>query len=339
MKSSRALASVAAVFAAATVVVAAGCGGGGSDDVPPDAVAIVDGTPITKAELEQLMTRARKTITSSSQSFPKAGTQEYQAIQGQAVSLLVQREEIAREAEALGVEVTDKQIDAELERITKESFGGDPKKLTAQLEKQGYTQQAVRDELRTSLEAQGIQKQVVAAVKVTPEDAKKYYDDNPTKYSKPESRTVRHILVKTKPEADAIYQQLESGGNFAALAKQKSLDPGSKDVGGKLTITKGQTVAPFEKVAFALAVNAISKPVKTDYGYHVIQALTPVEPAKTTPYSAVAKQIQTDLLAQRRSEAPANWLKETEAKYKDKVDYAIGYEPPDTSTTTDTTSG
>ena len=84
---------------------------------------------------------------------------------------------------------------------------------------------------------------------------------------------MRHILVKTKAQADDLYAQLQGGADFAALAKKFSEDTGSKANGGKLTISKGQTVAPFDQTAFLLKKNAISKPVKTEFGYHIIQPL------------------------------------------------------------------
>ena len=110
-------------------------------------------------------------------------------------------------------------------------------------------------------------------VKVTDEQIAAYYEKNKAQYSQPESREVRHILVKTKKQADALYAQLQGGADFAALAKKHSEDTGSKANGGKLTISKGQTVAPFDQTAFLLAKNAISKPVKTEFGYHIIQPL------------------------------------------------------------------
>ena len=112
----------------------------------------------------------------------------------------------------------------------------------------------------------------------------------------PESRQLRHILVKTKTQADRIHDELASGADFAALAKQNSLDPGSKDQGGKLTVSRGQTVAPFDKAAFSLKTNELSDPVKTEFGYHLIQPLAAVKDGSVTPFAQVKDQIRSLLL-------------------------------------------
>ena len=80
---------------------------------------------------------------------------------------------------------------------------------------------------------------------------------------------------------------MKAGGDFAELAKKHSEDTGSKANGGKLTISKGQTVAPFDQTAFLLKKNEISKPVKTEFGFHVIQPISDVKPAKVTPLKDV----------------------------------------------------
>ena len=56
-----------------------------------------------------------------------------------------------------------------------------------------------------------------------------------------------------------------------------------KDTGGKLTVIRGQTVAPFDTTAFLLSTNQVSRPIKTEYGYHVIQPISAIKPAKVTP--------------------------------------------------------
>ena len=177
--------------------------------------------------------------------------------------------------------------------------------------------------------------------KVTDADVKSYYEKNRANYSVPESRSVRHILVKTKADADRIRTELVNGGDFAALAKANSIDPGSKDAGGKLTVSKGQTVAPFDKAAFSLDTNELSQPVKTQFGYHLIQPLADVKAGSVTPFAQVKDQIRTQLESETKNTAVNKWVADVEKEYKDKVQYAAGFEPPDTSTTTGetTTSG
>ena len=333
MKRSLTLAAAALV---AITVVAAGCGG--SDEVPADAVAVVDGTTIPRSTLDDLLARAKKSYTAQKRAFPKAGTSEYQTLQTQAVAFLVQREEYAREAEQLGIKVTDAQIAKKLDEVKKQYFGGSQTKFEKGLEDQGYTEATLREDIRSQLLTEGIYNKVTNDVKVTDADVEAYYEKNKTNYAVAESRSVRHILVKTKAEADRIYSQLEGGADFAALAKQSSLDPGSKDQGGKLTVTRGQTVAPFDKAAFSLKTNQISQPVKTQFGYHVIQPLSDVKPGSVTPLAQVKAQIKTQLESETKNTSVDKWVAGVEKEYKDKVQYAAGFEPPDTSTTTDQTT-
>jgi parvulin-like peptidyl-prolyl isomerase len=329
---------LAAAALAVLTAVAAGCGD--TDEVPSDAVAVVDGTPISKSTLDELLTRTKKTYAAQKRQFPKAGTPEYQSLQTQAVAFLVQREEYAREAEKLGVKVTDAQIQKKVDDVRKQYFGGDQKKFEAGLKAQAYTLEALREDARAQLVSEGIYKDITGDVKVSDAEAQQYYDDNIDRYKVAESREVRHILVKTKAEAEKLHDELENGADFATLAKEKSQDPGSKEQGGKLTVSKGQTVAPFDKAAFSLDTNELSDPVKTQYGYHLIQPLTDVKPGSVTPFTQVRSQIKSQLLQQKKSDAVSDWVAKVTKEYKDKVTYATGYEPPDTTATdTGTTSG
>ena len=131
------------------------------------------------------------------------------------------------------------------------------------------------------------------------------------------------------PFARVLDAHSRGGEDFAALAKRLSDDPGSKDTGGKLTISRGQTVPEFDAVAFELAKGELSKPVKTTYGYHVIEAVSDVKKATTTPFSKVKLEIRTRLLQERRNQVWLKWLDDLKADYKDKIGYAVGYEPPE----------
>jgi len=104
-----------------------------------------------------------------------------------------------------------------------------------------------------------------------------------------------------------IRRQLEAGADFATLAKQYSSDTGSAANGGDLGwFGHGKMVAPFEAAAFSLTVGAISQPVRTDYGYHIIQVL---EKDPNHPKDE-------NSLAQERSQAYEKWIQEQIAASK-----------------------
>jgi parvulin-like peptidyl-prolyl isomerase len=134
--------------------------------------------------------------------------------------------------------------------------------------------------------------------------------------------------VKSKAEADDIHAQLENGGNFAKLAKQFSEDPASKNEGGKFTAQKGATVAPFDRTAFELRTGELSEPVKTQFGWHIIEALADVEDASTQPLSEVEEPISSTLLEEKKNTRINEWLEELQDRFADQVSYAPGFEPP-----------
>lgn len=314
------------------VLALAGCGGG-SDEVPDDAVAVVDGEEIAKSDYDALIAQAKQSYKNQKREFPAAGSQEFQTLRNQAVQFLVQREQFEQEAADLDVEVTDQQIDARLKQIQEQYFGGDKKKYDKQLKEQGLSETQVRNDIRAQIVSEKLFEQVTREVKVTDQQIQNYYNENKEQYSQPESRDVRHILVKTKAKADQLYAQLQDGADFAALAKQHSTDTGSKESGGKLTISKGQTVAPFDRTAFVLEQGVISRPVKTEFGFHIIEALSAVKPAKTTPLKDVKESIRQQLVQTKKNELMTTWVDDLKQDYEDKVTYAAGFNPPPATST------
>jgi parvulin-like peptidyl-prolyl isomerase len=331
--------TLALLLAAAALLLFVSACGGGSDDVTKGSVAAVDGEDITKDQLDDLLARVKTTYQSNKRPYPKAGSEEYQALQTQAVAFLVQRVEYDHEADRLGLTVSQKEIADRIAKVKNGVFKGNQAAFDKQLKAQGYTAATFRDDVRMQILSEKLSSRVAKNVKVTDADVQKYYTQNKQQYTTPESRLVRHILVKTKPEANKIYDELRAGADFAKLAKEKSLDPGSKNRGGELTIARGQTVAPFEQTAFLLPVKSISRPVKTEFGWHIIQPLGEVKPAKTTPFSKVKAGIRTQLLEQRKQESLANWAQDVKKRYDGKVSYADGFAPPEVATTPSTTTG
>lgn len=108
--------------------------------------------------------------------------------------------------------------------------------------------------------------------KVTEAEAKKFYDERAAQMTGEEEVKASHILVKTEEKAQEVAKKLLAGGDFAALAKEYSEDPGSKDKGGVLGFFgRGQMVKEFELIAFTMQKGETSQPVKTQFGYHIIR--------------------------------------------------------------------
>jgi foldase protein PrsA len=328
-----------AVLAAVSLAVTA-CGGG-SGSVSSGSVASVNGTEITKAELDRLVEQAKQGYKAQNQAFPKAGTPEYQSLQQQYVAYLVELAEFRKAADDLGLKVTEKDIDKVENQTIKDKFGGKRADYEKALKKAGFTAEDYRaNALAVTALTQKIFDAVTKDVKVSDNEIFQYYTANQSQYGTPESRDVRHILIAvkdkdgnvdyaaSKEKADQVYAQLKAGADFARLAKEDSADPGSKDSGGKLTISRGQTVPEFDKVSFELKTNELSKPVKTTYGYHIIQALSDVRKSTVTPLDKVKASIRAQLLQQERNAEMQKWVENLKKDYDGKVSYAAGYEPP-----------
>jgi foldase protein PrsA len=324
---------------ALVALLAAGCGGGGGNSsVANDSVAEVGGTPVTKSTFNALLAVAFAKYKSQGQAAPKVGTPAYTQLRDQAVSFLVQEDELQQEGKKLGVTVSQKDVDARLAQI-KKSYGA--KKFAAALTGAHITVPEYEQySLEPTLLGEKLQNKVTSDVKISKSDAKKYYDQNKSAFTTPETREVRHILVSSKSLAQQIETKLKNGGDFAQLAKQYSKDTTSAKQGGKLCVAHGgssgacqQTVPPFDKASFSLKTHEISQPVKSVYGYHIIQALAAVKPAHTQTFSEVASQIQLNLAQQKKQVAWSNWLAKVKKDYAKKVSYQSGYAPAATTTT------
>jgi foldase protein PrsA len=313
-------------------LLAAGCGG--KKGVPSDSVALVGSQKVTQASFDSVVKQARAAYKLQKRTFPKDGSPDFLTLENQIVAFLVERVEFEEKAAQLGITVTPKEIDARLDQIRKQYFGGDDKKLQAALASQGRNEPGLRDDVLAQLLSEKLFKKVTADAKVTDQDVTAYYNAHKDLYGQPESRTVRHILVKQRALAFQIFHQLQKGASFPALAKKYSIDTGSKATGGKLTITKGQTVPQFDRVAFSIGTNTISPPVQTQFGWHVIQALTPVKPAVTTPLAKVSSQIRQQLLQTKQNQEMTAWVAGVKKEFASKVSYAKGFLPPATTPAT-----
>jgi peptidyl-prolyl cis-trans isomerase D len=139
------------------------------------------------------------------------------------------------------------------------------------------------------------------------------YNQNQANFRLPEHVNVRHILLMTqgkpaaddakiKAKADDLVKQLRAGADFVEMAKKNSEDPGSASKGGEYdNVVRGQMDPAFEKAAFSQKPMVISDPVKSAYGYHIIQVLAH-EDARVKPFSEVKDEIAKQWKQQRVSD-------------------------------------
>jgi parvulin-like peptidyl-prolyl isomerase len=173
-----------------------------------------------------------------------------------------------------------------------------PEAFAEQLKARGLTLAQVRDqEVEKELCQRVLVREATNNIVVTDAEVKKFYQDNPDKFKIPEQVRVAHILVSTldpttqqtlPPEkkkeklklANELRARAAKGEDFAALVKQYSDDPGSKNKGGEYTFGRGKMVLEFEDAAFSMKVNQISDPVETQFGYHIIKLLEKIPASK-----------------------------------------------------------
>ena len=145
---------------------------------------------------------------------------------------------------------------------------------------------------------------VLAAVKVSDEDVKKYYEDNLDKFKQGETVNADHILVDSEEKALEILAKIESGEmSFGDAAREYSSCPSGQRGGNLGDFGRGQMVPEFDKAVFELNEGEITKtPVKTQFGYHLIKLNSKTE-AAAMPYEQIAPQLTEMVLNEKRREA------------------------------------
>jgi peptidyl-prolyl cis-trans isomerase C len=194
---------------------------------------------------------------------------------------------------------------------------GSQEALDRQMKAIGMTMAGLRSKVTQENTAQAVLTRELN-VTVTDAEAKQFYDDHPADFEQPEMVHVRHILLMTMDpvaraplpadqqqakhkQIDDLLKQIRGGADFAALAKQYSEDPGSKDNSGELpAFSRGQMVPEFEAAAFSLTNNQVSDVITTAYGYHIIKLIDKT-PAKKVGYATVTTKIK-DFLTQQKTE-------------------------------------
>ncbi len=167
---------------------------------------------------------------------------------------------------------------------------------------------------RREIPAQLAMKKTFAAIEVTEDECKAFYEQNPQLFQQGETVSAKHILVKEEAACIEVLESIQGGEAFEDAAKRVSTCP-SKERGGDLgAFGRGQMVPEFEEAAFAAEVGALVGPVKTQFGYHLIKVENKQE-ATVVPFEQVAPQISLSLQQQKQGEAYTAKVEELKAKY------------------------
>lgn len=170
---------------------------------------------------------------------------------------------------------------------------------------------AMKEELLTKF---AISK-AIESVKISEDEMKTYYEENSDKFVTGGTVVASHILVDTEEKAKEIRAEIEEGKiSFADAAKAHSTCP-SKEQGGELgEFGHGQMVKEFEDAAFAMEIGALSEPVQTQFGWHLI-TVTDKKESQTLSYEEIKEQLREQLLAEKQQKAYVSKINQLKILY------------------------
>lgn len=161
-----------------------------------------------------------------------------------------------------------------------------------------------------------LKNEIEEKAKVTDKDIKDYYEAHNKEFISNSQVRASHILVKTEDEAKKILEQVKKGGDFAAIAREKSIDSGSAKNGGDLDFfSRGQMVPEFEKVAFNLKKGEIGGPIRTQFGYHIIK-VTDRKEGKPVEFEKIKDLLTQKMTAEKQKSIFDSYINGLKNSYK-----------------------
>jgi peptidyl-prolyl cis-trans isomerase C len=282
-------------------------------DPKPEAtgpVATVNGVNIERARYNESVDELKKRFSMFGGNIPEAQLARFQQ---KIIERMVEDELINQALKANNVTVSDDEINVELEEYKKRTPGG-AEQFDAFLQRSGMTIDKIKLDITQRLALKKhLNKDNTLA---TPEEeSQKYYEENKKRYEVQERVQAAHILIKldakddeakqkeAKTKIDAIYKEVSAkGANFEEIAKAKSEGPSAPRGGDLGFFGRGRMVKEFEDIAFKMKPGELSKPVKTQFGWHIIK-VTGYEKAGQKSYDEVKAEIVERLEARKFRES------------------------------------
>ena len=303
-------------------------------------VVIFDGGAVTEGEVREAVERlnaASSAAGGAPKSEIKPGSPQFEAAKRQVIPQLLTFNLARAYARENDIEVSEEeiqgQVDQAKEQVAQQAAQSGQNKDSESafqdtLKQFGFTEDSFRDEIRKGLLVEKVRKEVVGDAEPTDEEVQNFYNENKdTRFTRPEQRCVRHILFteNQEDEANEVKQELDNGGDFEELASEYSQDPESKDKGGDLGCNpRGSFVREFDDAAFDAKEGEIVGPIKTEFGFHILE-VTDIQEEGPVPLEEASPEIKERLSQQRQATEFGGWvqdqLEERNAKY------LPGYDP------------
>ncbi len=288
----------------------------GDDDIPDDAFAVVEGDAISTEEFDRVFGQAA--LRQGLREPPSPGDEQYELIRDAAQGELLDAQWIQREADERGIEVSDREVEEELEQTISQGFRG-PEAFQRFLQRSGFTEEDVDLRIRLQLLSTQIQEQVTEATEeVSTAEAEDYYEANKSDFGQPEQRDVRLVLNRDRTRVEEALSRLEeddSTANWKRVASELSTDPSSRRAGGlRRSITPALLEEELDEAVFDASEGELVGPVETPLGFYVFQVQS-ITPAETQPFEEVLPQLQEQLRGQRQQEDFQSFLEDYREKW------------------------
>lgn len=314
----------------------------------PEVVATVNDRPLSSRLYEMYLKNGREELEINPQT--EEGRAKLDQLREGIVSEMIDRTLIAQEAERRGLAIAPEKMKAAEERTILQ-FGGE-QKYDAYLAEHRLTRDEYREVIKSELYGELMRQDLSKGLTVTDEEIKKYYEAHQTEpqFQRPELVTASHILINARPNlisqqlqreknlsgealsaaareelekrrklAEDVRRKAAAGADFAALARQYSEDPSSREQGGSLgTFARNSHTSGFDEAAFALKPGQVSAVVQTEYGFHVIK-VTSREAARVQTLSEATPEIRRLLMAGREAAKLTESLRELRRKSRVRI--------------------
>ena len=283
----------------------------------PEVVARVNGYAIGRAELEEAISRIEAQV-----GGPLPDSERSHVIR-EILDQLIAYRLLAQEAAARGIAVSEAELDAEVAQVQAQFPSEEV--FTQALAQQQTTLAGFRAETeRQIVVSRLLQGEIAAQIAITPEQVTTFYEENADQFRQDAQVQASHILIAVpsgaeesardyarddaRDLAEAVLAEIDTGGDFAALAREHSDDPGSGAMGGDLGFFgEGAMVPEFEQAAFALQPGETSGLVETQFGYHIIRVVDRQAP-RTVPLDDVRAQVEEFLAGRTEQEATQKFI-------------------------------